>query len=112
VGIECKAEDAEIIELVSAINDPDTWTRTMAERALNAGLHGSCQVPVAGYAVLDGDRLHLRGRVGEPDGSKLIRGEIEGPAADAEKLGASLAKELLSKGADKILTRLGSDTPA
>jgi hydroxymethylbilane synthase len=62
--------------------------------------------------VLDGDRLHLRGRVGEPDGSKLIRGEIEGPAADAEKLGAALAEDLLGKGADQILARLGTDAPA
>lgn len=112
VGIECMSADSETIALVAAINDADTWTRTLAERALNHGLHGSCQVPVAGFAVLDGDRLHLRGRVGEPDGSELIRGEIEGPATDAEKLGASLAEELLRKGADKILARLGPDAPA
>ncbi len=111
VGIECMSEDTETIALVAAINDADTWTRTLAERALNRGLHGSCQVPVAGFATLDGENLHLRGRVGEPDGSKLIRAEIKGPAAEAEKLGAELAQELLSKGADKILARLGADAP-
>jgi hydroxymethylbilane synthase len=50
--------------------------------------------------------LHLRALVGEPDGSHLIRGEIEGDAARAEALGVDLADELLTRGARRILDKV------
>lgn len=85
---------------------PATQVRVKAERAFNARLQGGCQVPIAGHALLDHDQLWLRGLVGEPDGSRIVAGEIRGPAAEAETLGAALAEELLERGADTILRRL------
>jgi hydroxymethylbilane synthase len=74
---------------------------------MNATLNGGCQVPLAGYAVLEeGDQLFLRGLVGEPDGSVVLRAEIRGPASDATALGVKLAEDLISQGADAILARL------
>ena len=73
---------------------------------MNHRLKGGCQVPIGGFAVLEGGRLHLRGLVGEPDGSRIIRAETEGPAAAAERLGIELAEELLDKGAEPILKAL------
>lgn len=106
IGVECRLDDARTQELIAPLDDSATHTRVAAERALNARLQGGCQVPIAGHALLDGDRLWLRGLVGEPDGSRIVAGEIRGPAAEAETLGATLADELLERGAGAILRRL------
>ncbi len=106
VGIECRTDDERVNGLLAALNDAETYTRVIAERAMNNRLEGGCQVPIAGYAVLDGDTLHLRGLVGQPDASEMIRGEVSGPASEAERLGTSLADDLLSRGAKEILDAL------
>ncbi|HFE48056.1 MAG TPA: hydroxymethylbilane synthase, partial [Chromatiaceae bacterium] len=77
-----------------------------AERAMNHRLMGGCQVPIAGYATLAGDELHMRGLVGEPDGSAIVRAEGRAPRSDAEALGVRLAEELLANGAEPILKAL------
>ncbi len=106
VCIESRADDARTNALLAPLNHPTTRTCVSAERALNAALEGGCQVPIGGYAVLDGDELHVRGLVGDPDGSRVIRGEIRGPAADAERLGHALAHDLLGRGARAILDKV------
>ncbi|MEI2771907.1 MAG: hydroxymethylbilane synthase [Candidatus Competibacter sp.] len=106
IGVECRLDDARMRELVAALDDPATRIRVAAERAFNARLQGGCQVPIAGYAILEGDRLWLRGLVGEPDGSQIVAGEIRGLAASAATLGTSLAEDLLQRGADAILRRI------
>jgi len=103
VGIECRADDARINALIAPLNDAPTRIRVLAERAMNHRLEGGCQVPIGGYAELIGDRLRIRGLVGRPDGSEVVRGEMEGPAAEAERLGIALANDLLSRGAGAIL---------
>ncbi|WP_419796136.1 hypothetical protein [Vibrio artabrorum] len=61
------------------------------------------------YSLLDGDTIWLRALVGEPDGSKMVRGEISGSRQDAEALGVALANQLLDDGAREILTKLYAD---
>ena len=106
IGVECRLDDARTRELIATLDDPATHVRVAAERAFNARLQGGCQAPIAGHAVLDHGQLWLRGLVGEPDGSRIIAGEIRGPAAEAKTLSAVLAEELLGRGADAILRRL------
>ncbi len=107
VGIECRIDDGRIHELLAPLDDETTRIRVTAERALNSRLGGGCQVPIAGYAELEEDgRLRLRGRVGRPDGSELIEGEIRGETGAAEALGTALADELLTRGAEAILDEL------
>lgn len=106
VGIECRSDDERVNQLLAPLNDPNTHTRVMAERAMNNRLEGGCQVPIAGHAILNGDTLNLRGLVGQPDASEMIRGEISGPASDAQQLGVTLADDLLSRGAKEILAAL------
>ncbi len=106
VGIECRSDDARVNNLIQALNDRDTALRMTAERAMNAGLNGGCQVPIAGFAELSQDALMLRGLVGEPDGRTIIRAEIAGPTENAEEMGQVLAEDLLARGADKILESL------
>ncbi len=106
LGIQTRDADDEINRLVDALNDPDTVDRTRAERAFLARLEGGCQVPIAAFATLDGDRLHLKGLVGAVDGSVVIRREISGSRADGEALGIRLADEILDAGARPILEAL------
>lgn len=103
VGIECRTDDAELHQLLACLNDPQTATRVTAERALNRHLNGGCQVPIACYAVLEGDQLWLRGLVGQPDGTQLLRAEGRAPAEQAEALGVQVAEALLAQGAAQIL---------
>lgn len=107
VGIECRVGDERIESLIAPLNDHDTHTRLLAERGMNNRLNGGCQVPIAGFALLEGDDIYLRGLVGRPDGSEVVRGEIRGPREQAEALGKSLAEDLLSRGADVILREMG-----
>jgi len=106
VGIETRTEDAELIELLAGLNDKDTADRVIAERAVNNRLKGGCQVPIACYALLEGEQIYLRGLVGNPDGTTILRSEIRGPRAEAEKLGIAVAEDLLAQGADEILSAL------
>ncbi|HAQ26751.1 hydroxymethylbilane synthase [Stutzerimonas nitrititolerans] len=103
VGIECRTDDVELHQLLACLNDPQTATRVTAERALNRHLNGGCQVPIACYAVLEGDQLWLRGLVGQPDGTQLLRAEGRAPAEQAEALGVQVAEALLAQGAAQIL---------
>ena len=106
VGLEAREGDEETLELISILDHPTTRYRVVAERALNHGLNGGCQVPIACHATVNGDELHLRALVGEPDGSKIVSGEKTGHVNDAEVIGTELANELLDKGAKVILDRL------
>ncbi|WP_313505423.1 hydroxymethylbilane synthase [Stutzerimonas kunmingensis] len=103
VGIECRTTDSELHALLECLNHAPTATRVVAERALNKRLNGGCQVPIACYAVFEGDQLWLRGLVGQPDGTVLLRAEGRAPAADAEALGVQVAEALLDQGAEQIL---------
>ena len=106
VGIECRMGDQATLDLLAPLNDEPTAIRVLAERALNRRLEGGCQVPIGCYAELDGDQVWLRGLVGRPDGTKVLRDEIRGPAAEAEALGIQLADRLLAAGADTILAEV------
>ncbi len=108
VGIECRADDEQINALLAPLHHPDTVSCVTAERALNHRLNGGCQVPIAGYAMLESGNLWLRGLVGEPDGSRIIRGEVEGVTNEAKEMGTGLAEQLLEWGADEILATLYS----
>jgi hydroxymethylbilane synthase len=106
ICIECRTGDHDVEQLIATLHHRPTAVRVVAERALNAHLEGGCQVPIAAYAELNADVLQLRALVGEPDGSHVIRGEIEGDATRAEALGVDLANELLARGARTILDKV------
>ncbi|MDR6606067.1 hydroxymethylbilane synthase [Pseudomonas synxantha] len=103
VGIECRSADSEIHALLAPLHHQDTATRVTAERALNKHLNGGCQVPIACYAVLEGEQIWLRGLVGDPAGGLLLSAQARAPRGDAEALGVRVAEDLLSQGADAIL---------
>ncbi len=110
IGIECRMDDDDINDLIAPLNHHDTFLRVRAERAMNTRLNGGCQVPIAGFAELDGDKLTLRGLVGFPDGSALFRSEKTGLAVDGEAIGIAVAEDILAQGGDKALKAVGIDT--
>lgn len=106
LGIECRADDAEILELLKALQHQPTADRCYAERAFLRELEGGCQVPIGVNTVLDGDSLTLTGIVASLDGQKLVKDSVTGPAAEAERLGAELAQCLRQQGAQDILDEI------
>jgi hydroxymethylbilane synthase len=68
-----------------------------AERSFLLRLDGSCETPIAGLALVDGDGLWLRGEVLRPDGTQVITGERRGAASDGAAMGTDLAAELLGR---------------
>jgi len=106
IGIECRIDDAKTNDLLLALHDKETAIRITAERAMNKRLNGGCQVPIAGFAELLGEKLIMKGLVGSPDGTLLYRAELNGNLTDAEQIGTAIADDLLAQGADKILQNL------
>lgn len=106
IGIECRAEDDQVNALIAPLHHSGTADRVRAERAMNHRLMGGCQVPIAGHALLEEDALYLRGLVGTPDGTRVLRAKRRGSRAEAEALGAALAEDLIAQGADSILNSL------
>ena len=103
LGIECRQGDSAVEALILQLADPVSTHEVHAERAMNQRLEGGCQVPIAGFAEVRGERLRLRGLVAEPDGSTVLRHELEGSVEEAQALGVNVAESLLSQGAGRIL---------
>jgi len=100
IGIEARTGDARARTLLAPIADPATERRVAAERGFLAGLDGSCQTPIAGLALIEGDALWLRGEIVRPDGSERLATERRGPLAAAEAMGADAAAELRGRAGD------------
>lgn len=107
VGIECRVDDERVNALLAPLTHTETDIRVRAERALNSRLNGGCQVPVAGFAELEGDQIRLRGLIGYPDGSQVFRSEKVGVIADAAALGVAVAEDLLDQGGRGVLESIG-----
>jgi hydroxymethylbilane synthase len=106
LGIECLDSRGDLIGLLAALDHGPTRTCVSAERAFSRALSGSCNVPLGAYAELEGSQLRLRGFVGAPDGSRLLRGERSGPPTAADTIGQALAESLKQQGALELLAQL------
>lgn len=111
LGIECLAARADLLEMLSALNHPETAWCVTAERSVSRALAGSCVAPIGAFAQRSADGFSLRGFVASPDGSRYVKGEITAPGLDAdpESVGQALADELASRGAKEILTALAHE---
>jgi hydroxymethylbilane synthase len=106
LGIECLESRADLAGLLAPLNHADTAQCIAAERAFSLALSGNCNLPLGAYAEMNGAHLRLRGFVGTADGSRIVSGELEGPAGDPRALGAGLAERLKAQGAADILAKL------
>ena len=108
IAIECRGDDAGVMALCGALDHAATRTSAGAERALNLALHGSCHVPVAAFARLDGEALHLQALVGSAGDGRAVRAESSGPANAPDALGREVAEKLLAAGAGEFLPAPGT----
>jgi hydroxymethylbilane synthase len=106
LGLEVRTDDVKTLALLAFLNHRDTEFRIRAERAFLREMEGGCQVPLAAFCRVEGERLHLVGMVAELDGSKIFRDQISGAKEQAEDLGITLARRLLAAGADQVLARI------
>lgn len=106
LGLECRADDQDVLALIQPLLHIETDVCVRAERAFNAYLEGGCQVPIAGYATLQDGKIHIEGRVGSVDGQTLLRAEMTDEAHNAQQLGENLARNLLEQGAGDLLKAL------
>jgi hydroxymethylbilane synthase len=107
LAVECRSDDAALVELLAALDHAPSRAAVVAERALLATLEAGCSAPVAAYAELaegeDGDEIYLRGAVISPDGGRDVRLSRTGTPADAAEIGKALAADLLDNGADTLM---------
>ncbi|MAL00796.1 hydroxymethylbilane synthase [Neopusillimonas maritima] len=106
LGIEILAERHDLAQWLAPLACSKATACSVAERAVSRVLGGSCQVPLAAYAELNGDTVHLDALVAEPDGTVVIRASGTAPIHEALQMGESVARELMAKGAQPILARL------
>ena len=106
LGIECRSEDPEILEILKVIEHTPTSQRCLAERSFLRSLEGGCQVPIGVNTNIDGETLTLKGMVASLDGQRLIKDSVSGAATEAEQLGIELAKKLREQGATEILEEI------
>ncbi|MBN8632513.1 MAG: hydroxymethylbilane synthase [Rhodobacterales bacterium] len=97
IGVERRSDDARVAAMLAAVHDRETGLRLAAERSFLLRLDGSCQTPIAGLAVVEGDEVWLRGEILRPDGSASVTGERRGPVAEGAAMGRALAEELLGR---------------
>ncbi|VTR63540.1 porphobilinogen deaminase [Actinobacillus pleuropneumoniae] len=109
VGIETRVNDERVLNYLATLNHNPTACCVIAERAMNTRLQGGCQVPIGGFATLNGNEITLNALVGALDGSNIIRASGVADRENAEQLGISVAEQLLAQGADKILAEVYKD---
>lgn len=105
IGVEVRAEDGEVLEMVRLLDDPSTRAAVTAERSFLRELEGGCQVPVGALGEVEDGYLTLEGMVATQDGSWLLRDKTAGPLEQAESLGRELAAKLMARGAKDVLQK-------
>lgn len=112
LGIECRGDDTQVLELLALLNDSDSALTVRAERSFLGALNGGCQIPIGAHATLlksndmeASGQLELTGIVGLPDGSILLKETLQGN--NPEELGIALADALKAQGAERILIEFG-----
>ncbi|MCU4137216.1 hydroxymethylbilane synthase [Buchnera aphidicola (Sitobion miscanthi)] len=106
IGIQSRLHDKKVLFFLSHLNHINTVIEINAERAFCRKLESGCQIPIGSYAVLKKNKIWLRGLVGSPNGKTILKGERIGSYNTGEKMGYSLADELLRNGAKNILNNL------
>lgn len=105
IGVECR-EDSALLPLIAKLNDADTALCVKTERIINQRLEGNCQVPIAAYATLEADNMHLEAKIGTPDGKQVLSYAATENVSDAHALGEAAADALIAQGALDILHAL------
>ncbi|MER3445754.1 MAG: hydroxymethylbilane synthase [Candidatus Dadabacteria bacterium] len=104
VAVECRADDKEVIGILSQINHEDSRIAVFSERAFLEGFGGSCEVPVGCHASVLDNRIRIIGLIASPDGREVVREEIEESVQNYRSAGQELARKIIYKGGSRILS--------
>lgn len=110
LGIECRADDEELLTELAKLTDRTTWNEAHAERAFLAAMDGGCQVPIAGFAKSNGEEITLTGLVAAPDASVVYKETLTG--TNPEELGKEVAKILTEQGAFDLIQKVKAEQNA
>jgi hydroxymethylbilane synthase len=110
LGIECRSDDQELLAELAKLTDETTWNEAHAERAFLAAMDGGCQVPIAGYAITNGNEISLTGLVAAPDASVIYKETVTG--TNPEELGKEVAKILTEQGAFELIQKVKAEQNA
>lgn len=103
LAIECRSDNKEVRDMLAFLNDLPTKQATDAERAFLGLIEGGCQVPIGVHAEVENDNVKIEAVIASLDGSKVLRNNITGPAANAADLGRKLGQQMLAEGGEQIL---------
>lgn len=110
LGIEVRADRTDMVEALAFLNDPVTRACTIAERAVSRALGGSCQVPLAAYAIVEDGVMWLRAHVGDHRTGEIIATEVKGLMSECETLAAQVVENLRAQGAQALLDKVLAET--
>ena len=102
IMIAARDNDIVILESCKKINDSETELCTRIERSFLRGLLGGCSTPVSAYAHIAQNKIHFKGNIFSPDGSKKVEIERTVPVEESEELGKICAEEVLANGGREI----------
>lgn len=105
LGVEIRAGEVEIMEMLAPLNHRPSWQSVTAERVFLKALGGGCRAPIAAFGMVEKGLLHLQGMVAAPDGSAIMKADLKGDALEAEVVGQRLAEEMAGRGARDLIER-------
>ena len=108
IGIECKDDRTDLLQVLAHLDHAETNVTTTAERAVALRLQADCHSPVAAYAQIVASSLRLQAMVASLEGDQIIREQLTGSLDEPETLGTSLADKLLDLGAGDLLAQSGN----
>jgi len=103
MAIEILEGRDDLKQVLAPLNHEATAQAVAAERMVSRIFGGSCQIPLAAFATVNGASMRLRAMVATPDGKRIASAEADGPANAPEALGRQIAQALQAQGADDIL---------
>jgi len=106
LAVQARAEDTNLIEIVSELDDEPTRIATQAERCVLAAMHGGCSIPLGVYARIIGKRLVIDAMIADIEGKNLIKRSCSGPVSQSRDCAQKLAEKLLETGGKEILEQI------
>ncbi|QCT75101.1 hydroxymethylbilane synthase [Macrococcoides canis] len=107
LGIECRSDDEEVLALLRSVHDEATEICTEAERTFLKLMDGSCQVPIAGHAIMVGEAIEFTGLIMSPDGKEKYK--VTHSGSNPTEVGMHVARAMEQNGAKAIIETLNQD---
>lgn len=105
LGIECMVDDEATRKALAFLNDENTFMCTAAERSVSRALGGSCQVPLAAYATIEGETMRLRALIGDHTTGEMVSTEVTGQKREFEAIAKEAVENLMAQGAARFVEK-------